>query len=144
MPAEDVAKAGELPKRPDGAVRSDFFGSWTTPVIVRANNRDEMVCNLARRVAAFDPKTADRTFAIAATDNATVILGVGFIESIRKVTGSGVRVSFRTPRPELIADQLAIGEATVKSHVSNILSKLGANDRAHAVTIGLKRGIINL
>jgi DNA-binding NarL/FixJ family response regulator len=43
-----------------------------------------------------------------------------------------------------IADQLCIGEATVKSHVTNILSKLGANDRAHAVTIGLKRGIIQL
>ena len=45
---------------------------------------------------------------------------------------------------KLIADQLSIGEATVKSHVTNILSKLGANDRAHAVTIGLKRGIIAL
>jgi DNA-binding NarL/FixJ family response regulator len=43
-----------------------------------------------------------------------------------------------------IADQLSIGEATVKSHVTNILSKLGANDRAHAVTIGLRRGIIEL
>ena len=43
-----------------------------------------------------------------------------------------------------IADRLSIGEATVKSHVSNILSKLGANDRSHAVTIGLKRGIIDL
>jgi len=41
-----------------------------------------------------------------------------------------------------IGDQLSIGEATVKSHVTNILSKLSANDRAHAVTIGLKRGII--
>jgi len=45
---------------------------------------------------------------------------------------------------KLIADQLSIGEATVKSHVANILSKLGANDRAHAVTIGLRRGIIEL
>ena len=43
-----------------------------------------------------------------------------------------------------IADQLSIGEATVKSHVTNILSKLGASDRTHAVTIGLKRGIIQL
>jgi len=43
-----------------------------------------------------------------------------------------------------IADQLSIGEATVKSHVTNILSKLGANDRAHSVTIALKRGIIEL
>jgi DNA-binding NarL/FixJ family response regulator len=45
---------------------------------------------------------------------------------------------------KLIADQLSIGEATVKSHVTNILSKLGANDRSHAVTIALKRGIIAL
>jgi len=43
-----------------------------------------------------------------------------------------------------IADQLSIGEASVKSYVANILSKLDANDRTHAVTIGLKRGIIEL
>lgn len=45
---------------------------------------------------------------------------------------------------KLIADQLRITEETVKGHVKNILSKLGANDRTHAVTIGLKRGIIEL
>jgi DNA-binding NarL/FixJ family response regulator len=45
---------------------------------------------------------------------------------------------------KLIANRLSIGEATVKSHVTNILSKLGANDRAHAVTIGLQRGILEL
>jgi len=43
-----------------------------------------------------------------------------------------------------IGSQLSIGETTVKSHVTNILSKLSANDRAHAVTIGLRRGIIAL
>ena len=43
-----------------------------------------------------------------------------------------------------IAAQLSITEDTVKSHVTNILAKLGANDRTHAVTIGLKRGIIEL
>jgi DNA-binding NarL/FixJ family response regulator len=43
-----------------------------------------------------------------------------------------------------IACQLSIAEDTVKSHVTNILAKLGANDRTHAVTIGLKRGIIKL
>jgi DNA-binding NarL/FixJ family response regulator len=43
-----------------------------------------------------------------------------------------------------IAVHLKIGEGTVKSHVANILSKLGANDRAHAVTIGLRRGIVKL
>jgi len=43
-----------------------------------------------------------------------------------------------------IAAQLSIGEASVKSYVANILSKLDAKDRTHAVTIGLKRGIIEL
>lgn len=45
---------------------------------------------------------------------------------------------------KMIADELAISEATVKSRITSILSKLGANDRSHAVTIGLKRGIIEL
>lgn len=43
-----------------------------------------------------------------------------------------------------IADLLFVAEATVKSRVTNILSKLGANDRAHAVTIAIRRGIIEL
>ena len=43
-----------------------------------------------------------------------------------------------------IADLLCIAEATVKSRVTNILSKLSASDRAHAVTIGLRRGIIEI
>jgi DNA-binding NarL/FixJ family response regulator len=45
---------------------------------------------------------------------------------------------------KIVADQLSITEETVKAHVKNILSKLDANDRTHAVTIGLKRGIIEL
>jgi DNA-binding NarL/FixJ family response regulator len=43
-----------------------------------------------------------------------------------------------------IAARLAITEETVKSHISKILAKLSANDRTHAVTIGLKRGILDL
>jgi DNA-binding NarL/FixJ family response regulator len=43
-----------------------------------------------------------------------------------------------------IADHLVVAEATIKSRITNILSKLGASDRAHAVTIALKRGIIEL
>jgi DNA-binding NarL/FixJ family response regulator len=41
-----------------------------------------------------------------------------------------------------IADRLSITEETVKGRVKNILSKLSANDRTHAATIGLRRGII--
>jgi DNA-binding NarL/FixJ family response regulator len=43
-----------------------------------------------------------------------------------------------------IGVRLALTEVTIKSHVRNILAKLGANDRTHAVTIALKRGIIDL
>lgn len=43
-----------------------------------------------------------------------------------------------------IAAQLSVTEESVKSYVKNILGKLGANDRTHAVTIALKRGIIGL
>jgi DNA-binding NarL/FixJ family response regulator len=44
---------------------------------------------------------------------------------------------------KIIADQLNLTEATVKAHMKNILSKLGANDRTHAVTIALKRGFLD-
>jgi DNA-binding NarL/FixJ family response regulator len=43
-----------------------------------------------------------------------------------------------------VAAALAISEDTVKAHMKNIMSKLGANDRTHAVTIALKRGMIEL
>jgi DNA-binding NarL/FixJ family response regulator len=43
-----------------------------------------------------------------------------------------------------IAARLSLTEETVKSHVRNILAKLGAHDRTHAVAIGLKRGIFDL
>jgi DNA-binding NarL/FixJ family response regulator len=43
-----------------------------------------------------------------------------------------------------VASTLGIGEETVKMHVKAILAKLRANDRTHAVTLALKRGIIHL
>jgi DNA-binding NarL/FixJ family response regulator len=43
-----------------------------------------------------------------------------------------------------IAARLSVSEDSVKGHVRNILSKLGANDRTHAAMIGIKRGIIEI
>jgi DNA-binding NarL/FixJ family response regulator len=43
-----------------------------------------------------------------------------------------------------VAAHLCVTEDTVKAHMKNILSKLGANDRTHAVTIAIKRGIIQM
>ena len=45
---------------------------------------------------------------------------------------------------KVVADRLKITEDTVKGHVRNILSKLNANDRTHAVTIALRRGFLDL
>ena len=57
------------------------------------------------------------------------------IEVLRRVaTGTSNRI---------IASQLSVSEATIKGHMKNILSKLGANDRTHAVTIAMKRGFLD-
>jgi DNA-binding NarL/FixJ family response regulator len=68
-----------------------------------------------------------------ATDNA---LTPREIDVLRLVAGGNANKE--------IAAKLSLTEETVKSHIRNILSKLGANDRTHAVTIGLKRGIIDV
>ena len=43
-----------------------------------------------------------------------------------------------------IADRLSISENTVNFHIKNIVEKLGANDRTHAVTIAVRRGLLEL
>lgn len=45
-------------------------------------------------------------------------------------------------RNKQIADVLAISETTVNFHIRNIVGKLGANDRTHAVTIAVRRGML--
>jgi DNA-binding NarL/FixJ family response regulator len=43
-----------------------------------------------------------------------------------------------------IADLLGTASGTIKMHIQNILEKLGASDRTHAVTIAIQRGILHL
>src|ERR1700749_469595 len=43
-----------------------------------------------------------------------------------------------------IAAALAISEATVKTHINSLLSKLGVTDRTQAATTALQRGIVHL
>ena len=47
-------------------------------------------------------------------------------------------------RNKQIADQLSIAETTVSFHLKNLEYKLGANDRTHAVTIALRRGLLQI
>jgi len=58
------------------------------------------------------------------------------IEVLRQVAGGNAN--------KIVAEHLSISEETVKAHMRSILSKLGANDRTHAVTIAVKRGIIEI
>jgi len=47
-------------------------------------------------------------------------------------------------RNKQIADKLSISETTVNFHIKNIVEKLQANDRTHAVTIALRRGLLHI
>jgi DNA-binding NarL/FixJ family response regulator len=47
-------------------------------------------------------------------------------------------------RNKQIADQLSIAETTVNFHIKNLVDKLGANDRTHAVTIAVRRGLLQI
>jgi len=47
-------------------------------------------------------------------------------------------------RNKQIAEELAIAETTVNFHIKNLVDKLGANDRTHAVTIAVRRGLIDI
>ncbi len=58
------------------------------------------------------------------------------IEVLKQVAGGN--------RNRDIAEKLFITEETVKVHLKHIMQKLGASDRTQAVTIGLRRGIIQL
>jgi len=52
-----------------------------------------------------------------------------------------IRDGFRNKE---IADRLAIAETTVNFHIKNLVDKLHANDRTHAVTIALRRGYLEI
>ena len=47
-------------------------------------------------------------------------------------------------RNKQIADELTISENTVNFHIKNLMEKLRANDRTHAVTIALRRGLLHI
>ena len=79
------------------------------------------------------PREIASELAAHVTDEA---LSVRELEVLQRVASGGSN--------KVIAGQLFVSEDTVKSHLRNIMSKLSANDRTHAVTIALKRGIIDM
>ena len=83
----------------------------------------------------YEPQARERAAELAehATDDA---LSPREVDVLKLIAGGNAN--------KAIAGQLSITEETVKGHVKNILAKLAASDRTHAVTIALKRGIIDL
>jgi len=55
-----------------------------------------------------------------------------------------LRLACNGHRNKQIADVLAIAETTVNFHIKNLTGKLGANDRTHAVTIAIRRGLLRV
>lgn len=64
---------------------------------------------VVRVPARFDPRTDARTFAIAATDNAVVVLGLPLIERLRQAAGREIRLSFSSTGAD-VASELERGE----------------------------------
>ena len=68
---------------------------------------------VVRHPPRFDPKVDSRTFAIAASDNATIVLGLPLMERLRDEAGSGVRIAFQAARSDVVATQLERGEVDI-------------------------------
>jgi DNA-binding NarL/FixJ family response regulator len=89
-----------------------------------------------RAVHAGQKRVPPELAALLADHVADDILSAREIEVLRLIASGNAN--------KVVGEKLFITEETVKGHVKNILSKLAARDRTHAVTIALKRGIIEL
>lgn len=74
------------------------------------------------------------------TESPTRPTGIGFDITARESEVLGLMVQGKTNNE--IADELVIGTATVKTHVSNIFSKLDASNRMEAVTRAIENGLV--
>ncbi|MBN8884959.1 MAG: response regulator transcription factor [Rudaea sp.] len=88
------------------------------------------------RVVHAGRKRVPAEIAVPLAEHAPDMLSAREVEVLRLVARG-------TPN-KLIAKDLAISEETVKVHVKHIMGKLKANDRTHAVTIAIQRGIIDV
>jgi DNA-binding NarL/FixJ family response regulator len=103
--------------------------------LLKALLRKELLDTI-RAVHAGQKRLSSEVAAEIAEHSSDDVLTPGEVDMLRRVAGGNANKE--------IAAQLSLTEETVKSHLSSILAKLSANDRTHAVAIGLKRGIIDL
>ena len=111
------------------ALKAGAFG-----YLLKGTMRKELVDTI-RRVHAGHRRIPNDVAAGIAEYFASDTLTDRELEVLRRVAAGGSN--------KRIGSAMGIGEETVKGHMRNILSKLQANDRTHAVTIALKRGFLD-
>jgi len=103
--------------------------------LLKSSVRKELLETI-RAVHAGQKRVSPELAAGIAEHAADSVLTPREVEVLRLVAGGNANKD--------IAARLSLTEETVKAHIRNILGKLEANDRTHAVAIGLKRGIIEI
>ena len=107
--------------------------------VLKATQANELIIAIQRAAAgqrALDPIAADALLAGLAAENDLDELTPREHEVLRTVA-----LGRNNAR---IAIDLQISEATVRSHIANVMNKLNLRDRAHATVFALKRGIVSL
>src|SRR5207247_2531897 len=83
---------------PGGRGGGSPFGSWSTPIIVKANGRDELVMNFGNRLVGYDPKTGKELWlskGIGSTIYTTPLWGEGAIIAVSSGMGSGNAIAIK-------------------------------------------------
>jgi two-component system NarL family response regulator len=118
--AEDIHRAMEA-------------GAWG--FLPKASEKHEVVAAI-RAVAAGERFLSEECAQKLSGRNLMVALSEREVEVLRLVS--------QGKSNKLVAAELGMGEATVKTHLSHILVKLGAPDRTRAVTLAIQRGLLRL
>lgn len=114
------------------ALRALKIGAWG--YLLKNTLRKELVCAVRDVAAGRRYVAAEVALELSrrVTDEA---LSAREVEVLGEVAAGGAN--------KQVADRLGVSEETVKSHMKNILVKLGASDRLQAVVIAMRRGILN-
>ena len=114
------------------ALRALKIGAWG--YLLKNTLRKELVCAVRDVAAGKRYVAAEVALELSrrVTDEA---LSAREVEVLGEVAAGGAN--------KQVADRLGVSEETVKSHMKNILVKLGASDRLQAVVIAMRRGILN-
>jgi len=124
-----------LTTHPGDSLVSRALKAGARAYLLKSSVRKELLDTI-RAVHAGQKRVSPELAAEIAEHAADCVLTPREIEVLRLVAGGNANKE--------IAARLSLTEETVKAHIRSILGKLEANDRTHAVAIGVKRGIIDL